>query len=246
MTALAIKKYIHPEIQKYYLQSRSHFFGLLLILLILICYEASSVALPVRNSAELMVKRVLWFLGLRQNWMLWPVYAAVLAFAYWFARKKELLNFKISYFPSAIFESLVYAIFFGSVVNLLSHRLTIKFLLLNGDTSSDLTAKMTLALGAGIYEELVFRLLLIGGIISLFKKLFDIKPIVYEVFAVLITAILFSSYHYMGGKEVITVDSFLFRFYAGVILGTIFLLRGIGVASYTHTFYDLFFVLRVH
>ena len=246
MASLSITKYIPPEIRKYYLQSRSHFFGLILILVILIIYEASSASLPVRNSAELLIKRVLWFSGLQQNWLLGLAYAFLLWGAYYRAKQQELLEFKISYFPGAVFESLCYALLFGSIVNLLSHNLTIKFLLMSSDIASDLPAKMTLALGAGIYEELVFRLGLIGAMLFLFKRLLPGKPIVYEILAVIIAALLFAGFHYMGGREEITTDSFLFRFYAGIILGTIFLSRGIGIAAYTHAFYDLFFVLQIH
>jgi membrane protease YdiL (CAAX protease family) len=97
---------------------------------------------------------------------------------------------------------------------------------------------MTLALGAGIYEELVFRLFLTGSLVSLFLHVMPNRKFVSKLFAVAISATLFAAFHYIG-REQITLDSFAFRFCAGIVLGTLFIWRGIGIAAYTHAFYDL-------
>jgi membrane protease YdiL (CAAX protease family) len=93
-------------------------------------------------------------------------------------------------------------------------------------------------LGAGIYEELVFRLI---GFTVLNLILLDLlhfpKPLGI-LLIVLISAFLFSAYHYLG-YEAFQWRTFVFRTAAGVYFGTIFLLRGFGVTAGSHAAYDL-------
>ena len=249
MASPVVEKWIPQGLQTYYRTTRSHFFGLVVILLLLVIYEAGSARLyaqnllAVKNSAELMIKRVLWIIGMRQDWMQWLVYFLFLGSAFWFARKQKEVSIRFAYFPYAIFESLVYALFFGTVVTLLTKTVSVRFL---GDeaTAAGLAAKMVLALGAGVYEELAFRLILITALLFVFQRLIPGKAFIRTAIAIVISAALFSAFHYMGVSEKFSSDSFLFRFYAGVILGTIFVLRGIGIAAYTHAFYDLFLILH--
>jgi membrane protease YdiL (CAAX protease family) len=237
----------------YLKKTRTCFFGLLAITPLLILYESASeylhrqpaesvVAAPeVRNSAEILIKRVLWFAQIRNNIYLWAVFAAVLALAFWQAKKQGNIDFKFVYFPYQIFESLVYALVFGFAVSKLAVYLKLQS---NGQGQNELSAKMTLALGAGIYEELLFRFLLVSLLALLFRKVLTPKAIYHNLLAVIIAAVIFSLYHYWNNTEVLNSDSFLFRFYAGCILGALYVLRGIGVTVYTHAFYDLLLLFR--
>lgn len=218
-------------------------------LLLLVIYEASmaslygTTGLVVRNSAEVMIKRAFWFFGVRYQIALWFVFLALLIGALAMARKQQTLNLKPVYFPLAIFESLTYALFFASLISLFPRTITIKFLWLNGG-EVDLSGRMALALGAGIYEELLFRFILLGSLIFLFRYVIGGKPLIHVSLAILISAALFAGFHYLDGSVPLAAESFLFRFYAGVILGIIYHFRGIGIAVYTHAFYDLFLVLK--
>jgi len=240
-------------VEVYLKKTRTYFFGLLAILPLLILYESASEYLnrqspdaieattEVRNRAELLIKRVLWFAQIEKNVYLWAVFAAVLLWAFWVAKQQGHLDFKLVYFPYQIFESLVYALVFGFAISKLTAFLNLQA---NGAPQNLLSRKMTLALGAGIYEELLFRFLLLTALAFVFRKLFKIKPLYYNSLAVLLSAAVFSYYHYWSNAEVLTTDSFLFRFYAGGILGALYVLRGIGVSAYTHTFYDLLLLFR--
>jgi len=60
------------------------------------------------------------------------------------------------------------------------------------------------------------------------------------VFAVILSSLVFSGIHYIGSLgDAFTLGSFMFRFFAGVILAVIFYLRGFAVAVYTHAIYDI-------
>jgi hypothetical protein len=234
----------------YFKKTRSHFFGLLSVLFLLLIYEGSNTALyenqqiQVRNSAEVMIKRTLWFVGLRENWLLWAAYLLLLGWAFWLAKEQQVLDFKFVYFPYVVFESTLYGLVFGLVAGQLTERTSLAALLQGDSAAANVGAKMVLALGAGIYEELLFRFVLTSLLLLIFKQLVGDKNSVYIVLAVIISALLFSGFHYLGGREIFTLDSFLLRFYGGVILGALFVIRGLGVAAYTHTMYDLLLIFR--
>ena len=65
----------------------------------------------------------------------------------------------------------------------------------------------------------------------------------YAIAAVL-GALLFSFVHYIGAfGDPFALDSFAFRFLFGLALNVLFLLRGFGVAAWTHALYDVYFTL---
>lgn len=240
-------------VEVYLKKTRTCFFGLLSIVPLMILYESTTeylnrqpqdtvIAKPeIRNSAELLIKRVLWFAYIRQNLLLWAAFGALLLWAFWLAKKQGNADFKLVYFPYQIFESLMYALFFGFAIGKLAALLNLQA---NGQPQNALSQKMVLALGAGIYEELLFRFVLVSALAIVFRKVLNTKPFYYNLLAVLLAAAVFSYYHYWNNAEVLTTDSFLFRFYAGCILGTLYVLRGIGVTVYTHSFYDLLLLFR--
>ena len=55
---------------------------------------------------------------------------------------------------------------------------------------------------------------------------------------------IFSAFHYIGPLgDTLEVGSFVFRMVAGVLLSGLFLLRGFGIAAWTHALYDVFLTL---
>ena len=96
-----------------------------------------------------------------------------------------------------------------------------------------------LSLGAGLYEELFFRVILISVLVFLISRVLSKKWLAYLVSA-LIAAFLFSTVHYIGEfGDPFTIGSFLFRFLFGLALNGIYVLRGFGTAAWTHALYDL-------
>ena len=56
---------------------------------------------------------------------------------------------------------------------------------------------------------------------------------------------MFSLFHYVCGEaEALDPPVFVFRAMAGVLLGLLYLGRGIGVCIYTHAMYDVFHELQ--
>jgi membrane protease YdiL (CAAX protease family) len=109
--------------------------------------------------------------------------------------------------------------------------------------------QLVLALGAGIYEELVFRALAIGvitGIILAVARLIGARmPRELAVgTAVLTSALIFSLFHYVGPfGDALQVWTFAYRFMAGLAFSAIYAYRGFGIVAWTHALYDVILIL---
>jgi membrane protease YdiL (CAAX protease family) len=94
--------------------------------------------------------------------------------------------------------------------------------------------------GAGIYEEVLFRLMLLPGLIVLLSLLG--RPATQCVWgAIVISSLLFSLAHYIGPQgDAFLWFGFIFRFLAGGFFAVVFVHRGFGIAAGTHALYDIF------
>ena len=110
-------------------------------------------------------------------------------------------------------------------------------------SSNNISNEIYLAIGAGIWEEFLFRLILISLSIKFLIKILNVSKFYSILISILLSSLLFSFFHYIGSmKDLFTFNSFLFRVLAGIILSTIYINRGFGIASYTHIFYDMLIV----
>ena len=94
-------------------------------------------------------------------------------------------------------------------------------------------------LGAGIYEETVFRLMLFTGIILILRAM-EFSGLLAVLFAALASAVVFSLAHHVGpyGQEYSNY-LFLFRVVAGLYFAILYQMRGFGVAVGTHACYNV-------
>lgn len=98
--------------------------------------------------------------------------------------------------------------------------------------------QVVLAVGAGVYEELAFRLILIAVLDFLLIDLLRLSKALAIPLIILSSAVLFSLYHYLGPEQP-SWGTFIFRTLAGVYLAAIYIFRGFGIDVCTHTAYDL-------
>jgi len=92
-------------------------------------------------------------------------------------------------------------------------------------------------IGAGIYEELIFRLILICLLMLLLQDVLKLSRTSSIIISVIISAVLFSFHHYLN--EAFCVASFTFRTLAGIYFAVLFALRGFAVTAGSHAFYDI-------
>jgi hypothetical protein len=94
-------------------------------------------------------------------------------------------------------------------------------------------------IGAGIYEEVLFRLLLFSGLTFVLRLAF-VPSILAVPLAAVGSAALFSAAHHVGPfGEPYEGQVFLFRLLAGLYFAVVYRMRGFGVAAGAHALYDV-------
>ncbi len=130
----------------------------------------------------------------------------------------------------------------GAATGLVLRVLSVRAAPLPGGGTSALAApsRLMLSLGAGLYEELLFRVVLVGALAALGRRVLGLTPRAAGVLAVVCGALVFSAAHYVGAYgDRLTFESFLFRAIAGLFFSALYLLRGFGITAWTHALYDV-------
>jgi hypothetical protein len=100
-------------------------------------------------------------------------------------------------------------------------------------------------LGAGVYEETLFRLLFFSGLIWLLRLL-EFPRLTALMLATVASALAFAAAHHMGPYgQPLNTGVFLFRTFAGAYLALLYYWRGFGIAVGAHTAYDVLAGMRV-
>lgn len=189
------------------------------------------------NGVDLFTRSMGYLAGLS-----WPVYlAAVLgltaAYALAFRSLARKHRIDAKRFPLVLMEGGLYALLMGPVAGLLLSKLHVLGGWLEQMGPLD---RMVASAGAGFYEELVFRLLGLGGLLWLLAKR-GLKRWLAVLLAVVATSLIFSAVHYIGpGSDPFDLGSFAYRSVLGGFLAGIFLLRGFATAVWAHALYDVY------
>jgi hypothetical protein len=141
-----------------------------------------------------------------------------------------------------ILEGMVYGLLLGPLAGALAEPATRMLAAFPG--RERLVYDLVGSLGAGIFEELVFRLGLMSLLVWAWMRLARdaaVARVLGCVVAVLLSALLFSWHHHL--REPFDFGVFMFRTMAGVLLGLLFWFRGFGVCVYTHAMYNVHFFL---
>lgn len=101
---------------------------------------------------------------------------------------------------------------------------------------------MVFAVGAGIYEELLFRLIAISLIHMILVDFLKASQKHAVPVVIALSSILFALYHFPDPGN-INWGWFLFYTIAGIYFACIFIVRGFGVVAGTHAMYDVFVVI---
>lgn len=215
----------------YFRQSRSYFYSFIFVLPLVVLYDLLVILTRPRyiSRAGSWLDYLLSMVGINSLiTKLVLVLVMVLAFGLYASRQRRG-NIQMRFFPIMLMESFVYALFFSRAVFFL------RGLMLNNVLISE--NGLVLSVGAGLYEELFFRLLPILALRAYINKR-RLQPVVPTCVLVLVVSVVFSLFHYIG-PERFAMDSFVYRFISSLLLFAIFLGRGFGIAVYTHVVYDL-------
>jgi hypothetical protein len=202
--------------------------SLVLIFPVFLAYEVGVLFAGRVNGADVVTRALYGALG-RTTYLL---LAAVLALAFllWIRRDRLWTTLRFEVALPVILEAAIYALTLGAAVSLvLEHLLGL------GLTRHSVVN----ALGAGVHEELVFRLGLVGGGVALASR-GGWSPRLSVIVAIAVSSLLFSAAHHAGDHgEPFTAHAFAFRCVAGVAFASIFWFRSLAHAVYAHVIYDL-------
>ena len=193
-----------------------------------------------RNGADALMRQILAPFGITGLYWVGLIFFIGFIIAFILQRKYwEETQIHSDYFLLMMVESVGWSVliyFFMSNV----------YLLLMNPTGSMLVQQVTLAVGAGIYEEFLFRVLLIAGISVILGFIFQWSDKTRNWAAMVIAAGIFSSFHFIGEYgDFFSFNIFMVRFLAGIALGTLYFLRGFGITAWSHAVYDLIVLTRM-
>lgn len=205
--------------------------SLVLVFPLLLAYEVGVLFAGSVNGADVVTRLLFAALGR-------PAYLALHAliavgFLLWIRRGGRWATLRLEVAAPVILEAALYALTLGALISLILER--VLGLGLSG-------ASVVGALGAGVHEELVFRLALLGGLVALADGAPALarRPRLATALALAASSIAFSLAHHLGAHgEPWTAHAFAFRVLAGAAFGLIFWFRSLAHAVYAHAIYDL-------
>ncbi len=106
-------------------------------------------------------------------------------------------------------------------------------------------ARLTLSIGAGIYEELVFRMIIIALVHMVLVDFGKMKSGPGAIIALLVSAVAFTFYHDVKIEGVIQPDLVAFFLLSGLFFASVYVVRGFGAAVGAHAMYDVL-VIVIH
>lgn len=241
------------ELASYYQRARAPRYSLLFVLPLFLLYEALAAsqaaaggAAVVRNAADVMLKTpFVLFSGPRGSMAFFATVMAVCVFVVLRDLRKSRERLRPGTFTLMFAESAVLALLLGIVVGMITQRL-IGALALSAQAAGtgldqmSLGTRLMLALGAGLYEELLFRVLLVGGLAAALRWLLPGRSFA-GLLAAVVGAFVFSAFHYVGEYgDPLELASFTYRAVAGLVFSGLYLTRGFGITAWTHALYDVY------
>jgi len=206
--------------------------------------------LPVLNGADFLTVFLFRNLGLSTGSYLAYTFGVAVAFAIAVAVLRHKQRFDPHLIVRVLLESAIYALTMGSlIVFVMTRALGISPQLAGGAAGGFVAqqsfgTRIVMSLGAGVYEETVFRLGILTGLMVLFDRVIGMRRWVSLPLALLVQAALFSAMHHIPPYgDPLHVGIFVFRLLAGVCFGLLYWYRGFAIAVYTHALYDLYVFL---
>jgi len=240
----------------YWQASRAPRYSLLFALPLLLFYQILAAAVPagpeggVRNGADVLLQAV--FIWLAGSWGPRLFMVCLIVAGLWLVGKDLRRNpgrLRPAVFAAMLAEAVGLALVFGIVVGGLTAALLGQPPPLSAATGArpplDGGTVLMLSLGAGIYEELLFRVVLVSLFAWIARRVLGWRPLVAGTSATIAGALVFSAFHYIGPYgDPWELYSFVFRAIAGLFFSALYLTRGFGITAWSHALYDVFLLIR--
>ncbi len=239
---------------RYWNESARPLVSLAFVAPMIVAYEGGLVLLgpkAMRNGADVWLRQLLEWLGFTQYFLL-PVLTCGLLLG-WHHLNSERWSVPWKY----LYVMLVESILLGGLLLLIAQSQYGILAAIESPAATTLAlqsgkafGQLVAFFGAGIYEELLFRVMLLPACAAALRFVGTPRRTSWVV-AIFLSSLAFAAAHYqlglvIGNFHLVTSygdpfewKSFLFRFTAGVFFATLMLARGFGVACGTHAFYDI-------
>lgn len=245
-----------PKRTDYWNQSRLPWPSLVFLMPMLVVYEAGVVwlgghrATELRSGADVWLRGGLDAIGLGVGWL--PPLLVVAGLLTWQWIERHPWHVSWETLAGMFAESVVFAFILVLLGQIQSRLFSLSVTQSGGvfavasfiaaasaPAEAEILARAIGYVGAGIYEEVLFRLTLLPPTAALLAHSEFLKRWATPL-AVLATSLLFSAAHHAGPSgEQFDLFRFCFRALAGGIFAVLFALRGFGIAACSHAFYDL-------
>jgi len=226
-------------IKDYFRKSSSPLYSFIITLPIFLIYELGIFWMRniefnyIQNGADVLIEQIILKLGFDVIYVSSIIFLFILLIIIYYQKRHfNSLSISRSYLGVMFLESMVYA----SILFFLMGNLYLMDV-----STNDVYCNIILSLGAGIYEELIFRVLSIYISYQSIKFLFRLGKFSANFYAVILSAILFSLFHFIGAES-FNQEAFAVRFIAGIFLASLYVQRGFGITAITHSFYDIFVI----
>ena len=226
------------SLRQYLNSSKSLHYSLILTLPAVAIYEIGILVLfrdsfyELRNTGEVLLRSLFESLGLTNplivSAILLGLFIIVMVRGYKIEKKPGIHANFIIYM---LLESMLWGCFIFISLQLFT-QLPLQLI-----TMEEKLSDINLAIGAGIFEELIFRLVLIGSILIILERGFSLRPNISVPTAILLSAVVFAGFHLF--MESYSLPVFSQRVFGGILLGSIFYTRGYGISVYAHIIYNI-------
>ena len=231
----------------YFRITKSGTYGFIMALPLLLGYEVLMLLTPeserrIRISAEVLLTMVL------NSYVRWGFIVALMTIGItiFIKERDKGIDIKPEYFSYMLIESVFWVPVFALTVGFLTrHSMLGAVLAAGGVGEMTVLGKLGISMGAGVYEEFVFRVLLVGFLCWAGTSLWPKQKRWVYIGSAVISALIFSAVHHLGALgDPFTFRVFVERAIAGLILNIIYLSRGFGIAAWTHALYDMVVLLH--
>src|SRR5215216_2393336 len=237
----------------YFAVSRSHRYSILFALPLLFGYEALAALLAqpgrgeLRDGADAILRSAFTAVAGARGPLVFMAAVILLGIGLvvrdWRASRDRI---RPIVFLGMLGESLALAAVFGFVIGMTTAKLlgSLHTLNIGPLEQTSWTTRLMLSLGAGLYEELFFRVLLVTGLAAGARVVLGLGRRGAGILAAIVGAFIFSAFHYIGPYgDPLQLQSFVFRMLSGVAFSALYLVRGFGITAWTHSMYDAFLLL---
>ena len=224
----------------YWRFSRSVYYSVVASLPLLVVYEILIISSQsgywgIRNAADMWIRTFLMAFDLQAQHLTFVMIGIAFALIPLAKTRSSGVKLKANYFLLMFAEAFAYSLVLGVA---LQYILRLSGLTTVGPGNGALQ-NFALSLGAGLFEEIIFRVLLLNLLFFLLSYVFKSK-VTTAVISVLAASFLFSLSHYIGSMaDSWQLYSFMFRWIAGMIFTVLYFMRGFAITAYTHALYDI-------